>query len=67
MKLTTEEMEADRIAVTKGDMEVGEFVDKHFDQLFALHMHEMPYGTAKARTGDPHFWLDRYYEKELLG
>ena len=62
----TGQLDADRVAVTKGDMTLDEFIDTHFDVLMELHMHEMPYGTAKARTGDPDRWLYEYYEKELL-
>lgn len=29
----------------------------YFD-LFEMYMTEMPYGTAKARTGDPFVWIE---------
>lgn len=28
-----------------------------FEFLFEHYLHEMPYGTAKARDGDPYQWL----------
>ena len=28
-----------------------------YDQLYGIFFHEMPYGVAKARTGDPYTWL----------
>ena len=28
-----------------------------YEKLFNLYFHEMPYGTAKARTGDPVLWI----------
>jgi len=28
-----------------------------FQQLYEFFLPEMPYGTAKARTGDPHAWM----------
>ena len=31
-----------------------------FDYLFDLHSSDMPYGTQKARDGDPYEWLDEY-------
>lgn len=37
--------------------EEGNFVERHFDELFAYFLPEMPYGVAKARTGDPYSWI----------
>lgn len=28
-----------------------------YEKLFSIYMREMPYGTAKARTGDPYQWI----------
>jgi hypothetical protein len=42
------------------------FVDDNFAALFEKHMHEMPYGTAKARDGDPSEWLFDYYMNREL-
>jgi hypothetical protein len=47
-----------------------ELTDALYDELYEYYLPEMPYGTAKARTGDPmqwvhdHFWQD--LEKEGL-
>jgi hypothetical protein len=32
-------------------------------EYFAFETSEMPYGTAKARTGDPDVWILEYLEK----
>lgn len=39
--------------------ETGEFSDLFFDALYSYYLStgEMPYGTAKARTGDPYEWI----------
>jgi len=34
-------------------------------KLFDLWMHEMPYGTAKARTGDPELWIINKLKKGM--
>jgi len=31
--------------------------DEAYDILFGHYMGEMPYGTAKATTGDPYVWI----------
>ncbi len=39
-----------------------------FEVLFdyyCFELHEMPYGTAKARTGDPYNWIADRLEEEL--
>lgn len=28
-----------------------------YTELYEIFYHEMPYGTAKARTGDPYVWV----------
>jgi hypothetical protein len=35
----------------------GELTDEQYDKLFDLLQNDMPYGTQKARTGDPHEWI----------
>jgi|GEM_PF-6799559 len=37
----------------------GEFADELYDELFEFYLDsgEMPYGVAKARTGDPYEWV----------
>jgi hypothetical protein len=41
--------------VSQGD----EVLEKHYEELFEhyLDLGEIPYGTAKARTGDPFQWI----------
>ena len=43
-------------------------VEDNFDELFEYYTstNQMPYGTAKARTGDPYIWIQhRLITKEL--
>ena len=39
--------------------------DHLFDQLFPYYTDEMPYGTQKARTGDPYQWITEQLKKDL--
>ena len=48
-----------RDAIFDGDEAFG-LVD---DWLFCIHMGDMPYGTAKARTGDPGAWIMFQHEQ----
>jgi hypothetical protein len=44
-------------------MRSGDLSDSLYEVLFDYYMDEMPYGTAKARTGDPYEWIsDRFYD-----
>ena len=36
-----------------------------YEKLYEHYVDEMPYGTAKARTGDPAQWLFELLEEEL--
>lgn len=45
------------LAVRNGFASVGDF-ESLYEALFAFFMEDMPYGTAKARTGDPVEWID---------
>ncbi|MCX5884305.1 MAG: hypothetical protein NT096_00070 [Proteobacteria bacterium] len=38
-------------------VDAGDLTDEQYDKLFNLLQTEMPYGTQKARTGDPHEWI----------
>jgi hypothetical protein len=38
-------------------LDAGELSDEQFEKLFNLFSTEMPYGTQKARTGDPTVWI----------
>ena len=52
------------LGITKESFaEIDDFMDADiYDSLYERFMHEMPYGTAKARTGDPHQWLYDHIE-----
>ena len=44
-------------------MRSGDLSDSLYQVLFDYYMDEMPYGTAKARTGDPYEWIsDRFHD-----
>jgi len=53
-------------SMRNGSLDVSTFVDRHFNELFDKHVHEMPYGTAKARDGDPFEWLEDFYAGFVL-
>jgi len=41
--------------------ETGDMSDDLYDALYDYYFDDMPYGTKKARTGDPHEWIaDRF-------
>ena len=60
--------ELDWIRVRDGFMELDEYIDRHFDHLYAQYTNngEMPYGIAKARDGDPTEWIYRKLDSELI-
>lgn len=42
-------------------------LDDYCEELFEYFVSEMPYGTAKARDGDPDLWIfDRLEEEGLI-
>jgi len=44
--------------IVEGHIDSYDFLDSPaYDKLFELYMNKMPYGTAKARTGDPDIWI----------
>jgi len=45
--------------------DTGELSNKLFDVLYEHWLHEMPYGTAKARDGDPGEWIAERLASEL--
>lgn len=50
------------VAIIENDDFDGDTYDKLFD--YYCNSGEMPYGTAKARDGDPHQWIfDRLCER----
>ena len=36
-----------------------------YDKLYEYYVDEMPYGTAKARTGDPYYWILDRVERDM--
>lgn len=58
----------DAVAIANGKKELE--MDELYDTLYSILMKNMPYGTAKARTGDPVVWivenLNKYIEASEL-
>jgi len=50
MKITDEML----VAIANCEMEMDTEI---FDLLYEYYLPEMPYGIAKARTGDPYEWI----------
>lgn len=40
--------------------------EEDYNGLYQYFLPEMPYGTAKARTGDPHVWIEDRLD-EMVG
>jgi len=55
------QLKADEARFEAGTLDVETFVERNFDALFERHVSHMPYGTAKARDGDPMEWLIDHY------
>ena len=36
-----------------------------FNDLYEYYVEDMPYGTAKARTGDPYQWIEEHFLNDL--
>ena len=51
------------IALVCGDADI--FNVWYYDKLFAYYEPDMPYGVAKARTGDPDEWILNRLEEDL--
>lgn len=51
------------ISMVVGDTDI--FRSGYYDNLFDFYMPDMPYGVAKARTGDPDQWILDRLEEEL--
>ncbi len=51
------------IAMICGDTDI--FDSGYYTKLFDYYVHEMPYGVAKARTGDPDQWILDRLEEDL--
>jgi hypothetical protein len=43
----------------------GELSDKLYDVLFDIYRDDMPYGVAKARTGDPYEWITNRLHQDI--
>lgn len=58
----------------KAIVDAGELTDDQYEILFPIYQPEMPYGTQKARTGDPYTFISdrledlvfRLIEKEKI-
>ena len=50
-----------------GMADVAEISQELYDALYDYYLHngEMPYGTAKARTGDPYQWISDRFAQDL--
>jgi hypothetical protein len=53
----TQDEHRDIRAFVEGNIDWYDMSDTAQDKLYSLWVHEMPYGTAKARTGDPDQWI----------
>lgn len=62
-----EELMRDEELLENGGMDLDEFCEKHSAALYERHIQDMPYGTAKARTGDPDEWIYEYYHSKYFG
>ena len=58
----------EEIAAVKGGEDLFDYYDL-YDALFQYYCHngEMPYGTAKARDGDPVEWITDRLDNETIG
>ena len=63
--LTPAELEV-AIQIAKGEQDICDH-DEVYEKLFMHYCDtgEMPYGTMKARTGDPFNWITDKLDKEL--
>jgi hypothetical protein len=43
----------------------GEMSDALYDVLYDYYFDDMPYGTKKARTGDPHEWVSNRFAQDI--
>ncbi len=54
----TQEEHRDIRAFLEGNIEWSDMSDTTQEKLYTRWVHETPYGTAKARTGDPDQWIE---------
>jgi hypothetical protein len=45
--------------------ETGDMSDDLYDALYDYYFDDMPYGTKKARTGDPHEWVSDRFAQDI--
>ena len=50
----------------KAFIKTGKISDGLYQKLFDYYLDQMPYGTAKARTGDPYEWISKQLTEEGL-
>ena len=55
-----EKLEAEIARVAARGGAVCDLSPAAYQYLYDYHVEDMPYGTAKARTGDPDEWLDNH-------
>jgi hypothetical protein len=46
-------------------MQTGEMSDALYDALYDYYFDDMPYGTKKARTGDPYEWVADHFAQDI--
>ena len=53
--------------IADGELSSGDLSDTDFQAIFNyfVNRNEIPYGVAKARTGDPYSWIDEHIESVL--
>jgi len=61
----TQDEHRDIRAFVEGTMEWYDMSVTAQDKLYGVWVHEMPYGTAKARTGDPDQWIADRMQSDL--
>jgi len=60
----TEEEYKELIRCVEGELELHECPEL-YDKLYEYYVDDMPYGTAKARTGDPYDWILEHVEEDM--
>lgn len=60
--LFTKEEAKDVRRFLSGEIDFTEMKESAWDKLYELLLHEMPYGVAKARTGDPDQWMIDHFD-----
>lgn len=58
-RLTSDDINT-AVAIGAGQAELDDVLFDKLFQIFAFETGDMPYGTAKARTGDPYQWIQKH-------